>query len=392
MIKDGTLRIAFLSTYPPRVCGLATFTKDLVMQLRSMPLTNESRVIAVSNGSMEYDDEVLMELVQNNRDSYVQTAKKLNQSDIELVVIEHEFGIYGGKYGEYLLDFVNNLEIPFVTTLHTVLPEPEALQRHILNVLGQKGKKIITMAENTVDMLIQSYGINPLKIAVIDHGVPYVPMKSREVLKAEDGLENRFIISTFGLLSPGKGLEYGIEAIAELVKKQKNALYYILGQTHPAIKKKSGEAYRKSLEAMVKTRGLGGNVIFINKYLSKEEIIRYLMLSDVYMTPYLNKDQAVSGTLAYAVGYGRVIVSTPYSYAKEMLSEGRGLLAEFGDSKSIVECIKEVIDNPDEKEEMEQKTLQKGKTMRWENVAAKYQSLFKSCLKQNVGNRVKVSI
>jgi len=384
------MNIAFLSTYPPRECGLATFTQDLVMQLDSMHPAGRSGIIAVSNESLQYDDNVIMELAQNDRSSYTQTASKLNNSDIDLLVIEHEFGIYGGERGKYLLDLIDNLKIPFITTLHTVLPEPDSKQRHILNVLGQNGEKTITMAENTVDTLIKVYGIDPSKIAVINHGVPYMPMKSREKLKAESGLDDRFIISTFGLLGPGKGLEYGIKAISKVTEKHKNVLYYILGQTHPTIKKESGEDYRRSLEEMVATMGIDDNVIFVDKYLKKEEIVRYLKLSDIYLTPYLNRDQAVSGTLAYAVGYGRVIVSTPYRYAKEMLSQGRGLLAKFRDPESIASCIEYVLDHPEEKEKMEMRTLAKGKTMTWQNVAGQYQALFASILKQTAKETVTV--
>ena len=390
MISETTMNIAFLSTYPPRECGLATFTQDLVMQLDSMHPAGRSGIIAVSNESLQYDDNVIMELAQNDRSSYTQTASKLNNSDIDLLVIEHEFGIYGGERGKYLLDLIDNLKIPFITTLHTVLPEPDSKQRHILNVLGQNGEKTITMAENTVDTLIKVYGIDPSKIAVINHGVPYMPMKSREKLKAESGLDDRFIISTFGLLGPGKGLEYGIKAISKVTEKHKNVLYYILGQTHPTIKKESGEDYRRSLEEMVATMGIDDNVIFVDKYLKKEEIVRYLKLSDIYLTPYLNRDQAVSGTLAYAVGYGRVIVSTPYRYAKEMLSQGRGLLAKFRDPESIASCIEYVLDHPEEKEKMEMRTLAKGKTMTWQNVAGQYQALFASILKQTAKETVTV--
>ncbi len=390
MISETTMNIAFLSTYPPRECGLATFTQDLVMQLDSMHPAGRSGIIAVSNESLQYDDNVIMELAQNDRSSYTQTASKLNNSDIDLLVIEHEFGIYGGERGKYLLDLIDNLKIPFITTLHTVLPEPDSKQRHILNVLGQNGEKTITMAENTVDTLIKVYGIDPSKIAVINHGVPYMPMKSREKLKAESGLDDRFIISTFGLLGPGKGLEYGIKAISKVTEKHKNVLYYILGQTHPTIKKESGEDYRRSLEEMVATMGIDDNVIFVNAYLTKEEIVRYLKLSDIYLTPYLNRDQAVSGTLAYAVGYGRVIVSTPYRYAKEMLSQGRGLLAKFRDPESIASCIEYVLDHPEEKEKMEMRTLAKGKTMTWQNVAGQYQALFASILKQTAKETVTV--
>ena len=221
MSLEKPMNIAFLSTYPPRECGLATFTQDLVMELCKIQSTSGSRIIAVSNERLHYEYKVMTELSQNNRGSYTQTASALNNSTIELLVIEHEYGIYGGDRGEYLLDLIDNLQIPFVTTLHTVLPTPDDKQRHILNVLGEKGKKIITMARNTVDILVNVYGIEPSKIEVINHGVPYMPMQSRESLKAENGLQKRSVISTFGLLGPGKGLEYGVEAIAKVAKDHK---------------------------------------------------------------------------------------------------------------------------------------------------------------------------
>jgi polysaccharide biosynthesis protein PslF len=376
MNLNKSINIAFLSTYPPRECGIATFTQDLVTQMGYFQSTRQSRVIAVSNEPMRYDNKVMMELIQHDRSSYEQTAHKLNISDVDLLVIEHEFGIFGGESGVYLLDLIDNLQIPFVTTLHTVLPEPSKMQRYILKTLGQKGKKIITMAKNTVETLMNVYGIEGSKIEVINHGVPFLHMKSRQKLKEEMCLENRFIVSTFGLLSPGKGLEYGVEAIAKVAKEHREVLYYILGQTHPSVAKESGEKYRRTLEKMVADLGIKDNVRFVNKYLTKTEIIHYLNLSDVYLTPYLNKDQAVSGTLAYAVGYGRVIVSTPYTYAKEMLAEGRGLFADFKDCGSIANCIEYVIDNPNVKKKMEQRTLELGKSMMWEDVGAEYKNLF----------------
>jgi len=376
MNYNKSINIAFLSTYPPRECGIATFTQDLFLQMSDSHTMRQSSIIAVSNGSLRYDNKVHMELMQNDRSSYSTTADKLNKSDIDLLVIEHEFGIYGGECGAYLLDFIDKLSIPFVATLHTVLPEPNAMQRYILKTLGQKSKKIITMAKNTVEILKSVYSIDPSKIAVINHGVPFMRMESREILKKQSKLEDRFIISTFGLLGPGKGMEYGVEAIAKVAKDHKEVLYFILGQTHPTIIKESGENYRSMLEAMVEKLGIKDNVRFVNKYMTKAEIIHYLILSDVYLTPYLNKDQAVSGTLAYAVGYGRVVVSTPYSYAKEMLAEGRGLLAEFKDSESIAGCIEYILNNPEKQRKMEQKTLEIGKSMMWENVGAEYRNLF----------------
>lgn len=382
MVSNRIRNVAFLSTYPSRECGLATFTQDLVRELDKVSLLNKPKVIAVSNNDYSYSDRVIMELWQHDRQSYIDTANAINNSNIELLVIEHEYGIFGGEAGEYLLDLVDNLQIPFVTTLHTVLPRPSEKQREILKLLGEKSAKIITMAKNTKPILEKVYDIDPSKIEVIHHGVPYRILESREKLKEKHGLSGRSVISTFGLLSPGKGLEYGIEAIAKVAKEHKDIVYLILGQTHPCVKKEYGEVYREKLMEMVDRLGIKEHVWFVDKYLSKDEIIHYLQLSDIYMTPYLGKDQAVSGTLAYAVGYGRVIVSTPYSYAKEMLSEGRGLLAEFNDAHSLARHIKYILKNPEAKKEMERRTLSVGRTMMWGSVANHYTKLFIDTLEE----------
>lgn len=382
MVSNRIRNVAFLSTYPPRECGLATFTQDLVRELDKVGLLNRPKVIAVSNSDYSYSGRVVMELRQHDRESYVNTADAINNSNIELLVIEHEYGIFGGEAGEYILDLADNLQIPFVTTLHTVLPKPSQKQREILKQLGEKSAKIVTMAKNTKPILEKVYAIEPSKIEVIHHGVPYRVLESREKLKEKHGLSGRSIVSTFGLLSPGKGLEYGIEAVAEVAKEHKDILYLILGQTHPCVKKESGEVYREKLAEMVDRLGIREHVRFVDKYLSKDEIIHYLRMSDIYMTPYLGKDQAVSGTLAYAVGYGRVIISTPYSYAKEMLSEGRGLLAEFNDAPSLARHIRYVLENPQAKKEMERRTLSVGRTMMWGNVANHYTKLFIDTLEE----------
>ncbi|HHW66426.1 MAG TPA: glycosyltransferase [Epulopiscium sp.] len=368
--------VAFLSTYPSRECGLATFTQDLVRALDKVKLLDKPKVIAVSNDKYSYSSRVIMELSQHDRESYINTAEAINGSDIDLLVIEHEYGIFGGESGEYILDFINHLQIPLITTLHTVLPNPLPKQKEILRQLGSKSAKIVTMAENTKPILQTVYGIDASKIEVIHHGVPSKAFESQNVLKKKHGLTGKSVVSTFGLLSPGKGLEYGIEAIAKVAKKHKEVVYLILGQTHPCVKKESGEAYREKLVNMVDALGIRDHVQFVNKYLSKDEIIYYLQLSDIYMTPYLGKDQAVSGTLAYAVGYGKVIVSTPYSYAKEMLADGRGLLAEFSDADSLAKHIKYILENPKAKKEMENRTLRVGRTMTWENIAKQYTKLF----------------
>lgn len=371
----GSIKTIFLSTYPPRACGIATFTQDLVNELRAAGGITLG-IAAISDAEYAYPPEVNYTLEQQERRCYTETAEKINGSGADLVMIEHEFGIFGGEWGRYVLDFANALKLPFLVTLHTVLPEPSAQQREIVSALAQKCEKIVTMAENTIEILKSIYLVDPSKIAVIPHGVPERPDVPRDTLKKEENLEGRFIVSTFGLLGPGKGLEYGIEAIARAARRHPSVLYLILGQTHPVIKRNEGEKYREKLEEMVKRLRIEQNVRFVNRYLTKDEIIRYLQLSDLYMTPYLGKEQAVSGTLAYAVGYGRVIVSTPYIYAREMLADGRGLLADFRSAESLAERIGEMMENPEKKAEMEQKTRAFGRDMMWSRVAEKYRGLF----------------
>ncbi|HZK70450.1 MAG TPA: glycosyltransferase family 4 protein [Clostridia bacterium] len=372
--------IAFLSTYPPRECGIATFTQDLITAIDKIGTMDTSVIAVNSKDDCVYDTKVEALIEQNEQNDYIRAAKKLNASNIDLLMIEHEYGIFGGEHGEYILDLINNLEIPVVTTLHTILSDPSAKQRSIINSLGKKSDKIITMAKNTKLILQSVYGVASQKIVVIHHGVPKKLVQSRETLKKKYGYENMNIISTFGLLSPGKGIEHGIEAISKVVKNNRDVLYLILGQTHPALKDE-GVKYRNKLEGLVESLGLNNNIKFINKYLIKDEIIQYLQLSDIYMTPYLGKDQAVSGTMAYAVGYGKAIVSTPYLYAKEMLSDSRGLLAEFNNPDSIADCINYIIQNPDEKLKMERNTLKIGRTMYWDKVAQHYIEVFINIIK-----------
>lgn len=368
-------RILFLSTYPPRACGIATFTQDLAEALRDTRKA-DCHIAAISDGEYSYPDEVLFSMDQQNPDAYLEAAGRINQFCPDALMIEHEYGIYGGRCGEYLLKLTNMLQVPYLITLHTVLPKPTRKQRDIVCRLAEGCQKLITMSAFSVKLLRDIYGVDPGKIAVIPHGVPKLAVSSRDALKKQEGLENRFVVSTFGLLSPGKGLEYGIDAVSRVAKKHPELLYLILGQTHPVIKSRDGEQYREKLENAVEDYGITENVRFVNRYLTKAEIIRYLSLSDVYMTPYLGRDQAVSGTLAYAVGYGRVIVSTPYPYATEMLADGRGLLAKFHSSASLAKCILNVIRHPEMQAEMEQKTAQLGRTMMWDRVAENYLSQF----------------
>ena len=373
MSNKKLLNIAFLSTIPPRECGIATFTQDIIDAIDLNGVVN-TNVIAVNNSvQRDYSDKVIYEINQKDQNDYIELAHKLNNSNIDILVIEHEYGIYGGDHGDYILDLVNNINIPVITTLHTILTEPNDKQKSIIKALSDKSAKIITMARNTSKLLQTIYEVPAYKIEVIHHGVPVKLVPARQSLKNKFGYKDKQLISTFGLLSPGKGIEYAIEALSKIATIEKNILYLILGKTHPDQK---NEAYREKLEALVIEHHLEENVKFVNKYLTKDEIIEYLQMSDIYMTPYLSKDQAVSGTLAYAVGYGRAIISTPYLYAKEMLSEERGLLAEFENSDSLFKCMKYILQNPNEKLRMEKNTIKLGKTMYWNVVAKKYTDVF----------------
>lgn len=385
MTENKTLKIAFLSTIPPKECGIATFTQDLIDAIDFLKVV-DTNVIAINNDiPMIYSDKISDEIDRNNKNDYIVLAEKINNSDIDLLLIEHEYGIYGGDCGEYLLDLINAINVPMIATLHTILRKPNEKQKSIILALGEKCKKIITMAKKTNDLLISEYNIPKEKIEIIHHGVPNIVVKDRDTLKKEFGFENRQIVSTFGLLSQGKGIEYAIEAISKVAKKHKDILYLILGQTHPEQK---NENYRKMLKEIISKNHIEDNVIFVNKYLTKKEIIQYLQMSDIYMTPYLSRDQAVSGTLAYAVGYGRAIISTPYLYATEMLSDQRGLLAEFENSDSLFQNLDYILTNPKQKEIMESNTLKLGKTMYWNIIAQNYIDVFKEVVKTNCEYKV----
>ena len=387
---DQTRELTFLSTYPPRACGLATFTEDLVNAIDKTTLFHPN-VIAVTNAEEYEDPRVVAKLRQHDRDSYLQTARWAN-THTDLLVIEHEYGIFGGECGEYILDLARNLNIPFIITTHTVLTNPSSKQCFVLHELGRLSAGVVTMAESAIPLLIGTYDIEPSKITVIAHGVPSLITKTREELKVRYGFENKQVISSFGLISPAKGLEYGIEAVAKIVPEYESLVYLILGKTHPCIKEHDGESYRESLIALARRLNIRNNIHLIDEYLTNEEVMTYLKLSDIYMTPYLSKEQAVSGTLAYAVGCGRVVISTPYRYAQELLGNGRGMLAEFRDSDSLASCIRNVLQNPIQKREMEKKTLAVGQTMTWDKVAGCYTKLIFSIIEKKMNTAVETTI
>ncbi|NQX66734.1 glycosyltransferase [Paenibacillus alba] len=385
ILKSIKRNVAFLGTSLPRECGLATFSQDLMNEIERIHDFNSPRMIAVNNNkSYVYGNQVIGQISQHQRADYSKTALDLNRSDIDLLVIQHEFGIYGGESGEYVLDLAEQLKIPFVVIFHTVLSEPSDKQRLIMKRLAELSFRVITMVQNKVQDLQDVYGIENEKITMFHHGVPFVETASRDELKDRYGYRNRQILSTFGFLSPGKGIEYAIEAMSGVVAKHPEALYIIWGKTHPVVQQEVGEVYRQKLMDLVSKLGLEAHVTFVDKLLTQEEVVESLVLSDIYMTPYLGKDQAVSGTLAYGIGYGRVIISTPYRYAVEMLADGRGLLGNFHDSASLEQHIVNVLDHPDLKLEMENRTQALGSTMMWSEVAKSYAALFRETIASRI--------
>lgn len=379
--KLNKKNVAFLGTFLPRECGLATFTQDLINELELISDFNPPRVVAVNNNATyAYGKKVMMNFNQNHRWEYTRIAMELNRSNVDLLVIQHEFGIYGGISGEYVLDLAEKLTIPFIVIFHTVLTTPNPKQLQIVARLGELSYRSITMAQSTVADLHTIYGIAANKVSMFHHGVPRVETESREQLKERYGYADRKIISTFGFLSPGKGIEYAIEAMSGVKVSHPDALYIVWGKTHPVVKQEVGEVYRQKLVDLVTKLELNNNVIFVDKLLTQEEVVHSLVLSDIYMTPYLGKEQAVSGTLAYGIGYGRVIISTPYRYATEMLADGRGLLANFRDPESLEISILDILDHPEKKKQMEQKTLDLGRTMMWNQIAKQYAALIRESI------------
>lgn len=368
----------FVGSYPPRECGIATFTKDMV-DAYDRAFGYASSVIAVDEPGGEvrrYGPEVVGRISERDRYSYRSAAEAANASVADLVNVQHEFGLFGGERGDWLLDFIDALRKPVVVTLHTVLPEPDDAMLRVTRQLCERSSKVVALSETGRQLLQDVYGIDPDVLHVVHHGVPDLPFQNTDAFKASFGVGLRTVISTFGLISRGKGLEYAIEAMRGVVNRHPEALYLILGATHPVVRRQEGESYRESLQAMVRDYGLQYNVTLVDKYLDFDELVSYLAATDVYLTPYLNPTQIVSGTLAYAVGCGKAIVSTPYLYAREVLAHNRGFLCGFRDAPSIAQWLNVLLDDPALRRATERRAYRFGRQMTWPHVAAAYGSLF----------------
>ncbi len=398
------MRVAFVSTYPPRRCGIATFTADLIGAVREADAHTQCRVAAIDerNSVRAYGSEVRWRIKQGSALPYRAAAREIDRSNAEIVCVQHEFGLYGlwkgggfvgdhwieGMYEDHLTPFLEELKKPALVNMHTVLPEPSPAIREAVRAIAETAHGLVVMAETAVDILDRDYGIKERPL-VIPHGMPHIEPKGRRRLKAKLGLDGRTIVSTFGLVGPGKGLEYAIEAMPAVAARHPEALYLIAGQTHPELLKTRGEEYRNRLQALVDELDLGEHVLFVNQYLDQKDIIEYLLATDVYVTPYLDPNQITSGTLSYALGAGKAVVSTPYLHAQEALAKDRGILVEFRSAEAIAEAINTILDDPKRKARLEKNAYTYANQATWPKTGARFLSAMQELVDEHAPKTTK---
>ncbi|MHC4560156.1 MAG: glycosyltransferase family 4 protein, partial [Planctomycetota bacterium] len=378
MAKGSTRKVAFISSFLPRKCGIATFTSDLI---RTVTLAAKGQfqplVVAMrSEGGLKYNDPVKFEIRQNVKSDYISAADYINFSHVDLVCVQHEFGLFGGDAGSYLSLLLNRLNAPVITTVHTVLNDPGPHYYESLVNVCNASYKVITMNERGVDMLRDIYRIPRKKVELIPHGIPDLPFVDSNYYKHKFGMEGRKTILTFGLLNRNKGIEVMLEALPPIVKAEPSVLYIVLGMTHPSVLKHDGESYRFGLQRMVKELGLQKHVIFHNRFVKDEELHNFLCAADIYVTPYLNKEQLTSGTLSFAVGAGKAVVSTPYWAAAELLAEGRGKLVGFRDSAQLTEAIMEILQDDSLFYSLRRRSYEYGRSRTWPKIGQAFWKLF----------------
>lgn len=377
-----TGKVAFLGNYPPRQCGIATFTRDLREAVLSARPEWSCPVVAITDPHRSYDypEDVRFELLESDARGYLRAADFLNMSLANALCVQHEFGIYGGPVGSHVISLLKRVHMPVVTTLHTVLSEPSSEQRKVFTELAALSNRLIVMTARGETILRKTWGIPTEKIEVIPHGIPDIPFADPNFYKDQLGVMGRHVILTFGLLSPGKGIEYGIRALPRIVESHPEAVYVILGATHPNLLRADGETYRLSLERLAKRLGVERNVMFVNRYVDARDLSAFIGAADVYLTPYLNENQITSGTLAYCFGAGKAVVSTPYWHAAELLADGRGELVPFRDADAIAEAINGLFaDNP-RRHRMRKDAYLMGREMIWSQVGHAYALAFESAL------------
>jgi glycosyltransferase involved in cell wall biosynthesis len=378
--KIAKMKLAYIATYPPRECGIGTFTNNLFKSMLNGVTTqnkaNEGFVVALNDNDLDYKypEEVKAKIRQDYQDDYLKAVKYINLSGADVCVLQHEFGIFGGQSGVYILPMLHRLEIPLIVTLHTILKTPSYNEKAVLKEICKMAHKIVVMSHKAVEFLTTIYQVPKERIALIEHGVPDIrfnPEKSKKEFK----LENKKVLLTFGFIGRSKGIETVIKALPEVVKKYPELIYIVLGKTHPNVLRHSGEEYRISLLRLVKNLQLENHVLFLNEFIGEQELFKYLYACDIYITPYLNEAQITSGTLSYAVGVGAAVLSTPYWHAAELLESGRGRLFPFNDSDELAKTLTQLFDKPEELNQLKNKAGEYGKKITWPKTGEKYVSL-----------------
>ena len=371
-------RIAVIGNYLPRECGIATFTTDLCTAVAAEYGGERLFAIPVNDpdSSYDYPERVRLELTQEDLASYERAADFLNFNGNDLVCLQHEYGIYGGTAGRYILALLRRLKMPLVTTLHTVLREPEANQRIVLEEIAQLSDRLIVMSELAAQLLRDVYAVPSAKIDVIPHGVPDLPFIDPNYFKDRFGTEGKSVLLTFGLLSPNKGIENVIRALPAILAEHPNVVYIVSGVTHPHIRRREGERYREDLKALADELGVSSQLILNNRFVSAEELVEHVGAADVYITPYRQEAQVVSGTLAIALGAGKAIVSTPYWHAKELLAERRGVIVPFECPSAIAEAVVALLDSDAERHAMRKRAYLHSRGTTWPKTARAYMASF----------------
>jgi len=369
--SHAIVRTAFVSTYPPRHCGIATFTHDLATA------TGGREVVALhaSEQASPYPAEVHHRIRRDEGGDYARVARTLDNC-VDVVSIQHEYGIWGGEDGAHVIDFIRALPVPAVATLHTVMRDPTPGQRAILSELISRAAATVVMSRSAATLLTNAYGVDARRVDIIPHGVPDLPLVDPETMKPALDLAGRKVILSFGLLGPGKGYELALDALPEVVAAHPSACYVVVGATHPNLLLREGEAYRQRLVSQVRRLKMENHVRFVDRFVGRVELTRWLEAADVFVTPYPNLDQIVSGTMSYAMGAGRAVVSTPYAYAAELLADGRGMLVLPGSPGALAVALNEVLGDQDLRAALGRRAHAYSRKMIWSAVGAEYRALF----------------
>jgi glycosyltransferase involved in cell wall biosynthesis len=371
-------RIAFIGNYLPRQCGIATFTTDLCEAIAAEYSGTTCIALPVNDieAGYAYPSRVRFEVAEKDLDSYRRAADFLNINNVDVVSLQHEYGIFGGRAGSHILMLLRELRMPIVTTLHTILRDPDPDQKRVLQEVAALSDRLVVMSKRGAEFLQEIYGVLPEKIDLIPHGIPDVPFEDPSFHKDLFGVEGKIVLLSFGLLSANKGIENVIAALPAILARHPNVVYIILGATHPHVVRNEGETYRLSLQWLAQEKGVEGQVIFYNRFVSLEELVQFISAADIYVTPYLDVAQISSGTLAYTLGAGKAVISTPYWYAEEMLAEERGALVPFRDPAALAAQVIDLLDNETKRHTMRKRAYLFGREMIWPQVASRYMESF----------------